>query len=169
MAKNNNIEEVTANVKLPLPNAENDLAFDVERVRQAMQTIDSELHTLRVLIASASGDTSQLESMLKEMSKVVSKEALQANSGLQVNENGKLGLDEDVHRFMIDEIKQFLHPWNRQGWIICDGRVVSNVDTVYPKAWEYFHTDDGKAACVDQATYNNMRNASWGTNGSWGG
>lgn len=80
-----------------------------------------------------------------------------------------MGLDDNVARYEIGEIKYFLHPDARPGWYSCTGGIIYNVDKVYPLAYKYFQTAQGQRMCTDETSWNNLRARTWSTGGAWGG
>ena len=66
--------------------------------------------------------------------------------------------------FLLCEFYYFRHPTLRPGFVQAAGGVISNADTLYPKAWAYLQTAAGQLLCKTEADWQAMSTAIYYTN-----
>lgn len=72
--------------------------------------------------------------------------------------------DTKPDQFVIGEFYYFRHPVLRPGFQPAQGGLVENAVTLYPSAWEYLQTYEGRMLCKTEAEWQAMTTATWHTN-----
>ena len=68
-----------------------------------------------------------------------------------------------VEKYDLGEFYYFRHPTLRPGFQPAQGGLLANAATLYPEAWAYLQTTEGKKLCTTEAQWQAMTTATWAT------
>lgn len=80
----------------------------------------------------------------------------------------------EIDIYDICEFYYFRKPNAKLGFEVADGRQIENVAMLYPEAWAYLQTEEGRALCKTENEWQKMHTATWhtatdGTKTGWNG
>ena len=94
--------------------------------------------------------------------------ALAARAGLVKPDGATIIIKADgtisaMSKYDLCEFYYFRHPTLRPGFQPAQGGLLANAATLYPEAWAYLQTTEGKKLCKTEAEWQAMTTATWAT------